>query len=247
LHHPNADPIVLRGHEDKVRSVAFSADGQTLASSSNDQTIRLWWKPHQLNAVPTILRAGLRSPTDGFSSVAFSSDGQSLASGSDDGFIRVWNVRTENLADLVCKKVWRNLTMDEWRRFVGEGTAYERTCPNLPAAPESSNHSNRPAEPSRKIVPPEQTLPTDKSIFNYYPRTVTLRWSEVPGATSYAIERSSASGANWSAAYQASNLRTTSYTFDFVGAQKGRWRVWAVDDAGNESEKSSWREFTFTR
>jgi hypothetical protein len=32
--------------------------------------------------------------------------------------------------------------------------------------------------------------------------------------------------------YQATNLRTTSYTFDFVGAQKGRWRVWAVDGHG---------------
>jgi WD40 repeat protein len=247
LHHPNADPIVLRGHEDKVRSVAFSVDGQTLASSSNDQTIRLWWEPHQSNAVPTILRAGLGSPTDGFSSVAFSSNGQSLASGSDDGSIRVWNVRTENLADLVCKKVWRNLTLDEWRRFVGEGVPYERTCPNLPADSESTNNSKPPAEPSRQIVTPEQTLPTDKSTFNHYPRTVTLRWSKVPGATSYSIETSRLSGSQWAANNQVPNLRSTSYTFDFVGKQKGRWRVWAVDDAGHESGKSGWWEFTFTR
>ena len=247
LHQPNADPIVLRGHEDKVRSVAFSVDGQTLASSSNDQTVRLWWGLRQSNAAPTILRAVLESPSDGFSSVAFSPNGQALASGSDDGSIRIWNVRTENLADLVCKKVRRNLTLDEWRRFVGEGIPYERTCPNLPADSESTNNSKPPAEPSRQIITPEQTLPTNETIFDYYPRTVTLRWSKVPGATSYSIETSFLGGSQWAASNQVSNLLSTSYTFDFVGRQKGRWRVWAVDHAGHESGKSGWREFTFTR
>ena len=41
----------------------------------------------------------------------------------------------ERLAELVCDKVWRNLTLDEWHQFVGEDIPYERTCPNLPAHP----------------------------------------------------------------------------------------------------------------
>jgi WD40 repeat protein len=33
---------VLKGHTAPVRSVAFSPDGQTLATGSGDSTIKLW-------------------------------------------------------------------------------------------------------------------------------------------------------------------------------------------------------------
>jgi WD40 repeat protein len=32
----------LRGHSDKVWSVAFSRDGQTLISGSQDETVKIW-------------------------------------------------------------------------------------------------------------------------------------------------------------------------------------------------------------
>jgi hypothetical protein len=42
-------------------------------------------------------------------------------------------------------------------------------------------------------------------------------------------------------------LTANSHTFDYVGAQPGRWRVWSVDSAGQESEMSDWWEFEYTR
>jgi hypothetical protein len=47
--------------------------------------------------------------------------------------VRLWPARAESLAELVCTRVWRNLTLDEWRLFVGdpEQVPYQSTCPDL--------------------------------------------------------------------------------------------------------------------
>ena len=59
----------------QVFSVAFSPDGQTLASGSRDYTVRLWRA-----ADGTLLRT-LKGHTEDVYSVAFSPDGKTLASG----------------------------------------------------------------------------------------------------------------------------------------------------------------------
>jgi WD40 repeat protein len=59
----------LRGHQSIVRSVAFSLDGQTLASgSSDDQTIKLW------NVKTGDLLRTLTGHEDYVNSVAMSAD-----------------------------------------------------------------------------------------------------------------------------------------------------------------------------
>ena len=81
----------LEGHTDLVWSVAFSPNGQTLASGSQDRTIRLWC----LNNGK--FKRTLMGHRDAVNSVAFSPDGQTLASGSWDGTIRLWNPNNGNL------------------------------------------------------------------------------------------------------------------------------------------------------
>jgi len=45
----------------------------------------------------------------------------------------------------------------------------------------------------------------------------------------------------------AKGITTTEYSFYFVGAQPGRWRVWAVDQAGHAGPSSAFRTFRYTR
>ncbi len=85
-YHPNITTF-LHGHTDGVYAVAFSPDGQTLASASSDHTIRLWdVASRQLTGAP------LTRHNAAVMSVAFSPDGQTLASGSGDGSIILWDV-----------------------------------------------------------------------------------------------------------------------------------------------------------
>ncbi|MBI4747715.1 MAG: ankyrin repeat domain-containing protein, partial [Acidobacteria bacterium] len=78
----------LTGHTDSVFSVAFSPDGNRLATGSLDNTVKVWdvatWQ-----AVAT-----LTGHTDFVSSVTFSPDGNRLATGSLDNTVKVWDVAT---------------------------------------------------------------------------------------------------------------------------------------------------------
>ena len=61
--------------------------------------------------------------------IAFSLDGRHFASGSKDGTVQILPYHPEDMIAYSCQKVQRNLSLDEWQRFVGKETPYHITCP----------------------------------------------------------------------------------------------------------------------
>ncbi|MCG8362341.1 MAG: hypothetical protein MJA27_03290 [Pseudanabaenales cyanobacterium] len=75
----------LQGHEAGVTSLSFSPDGQTLASASEDGTVKFWRIDGSL--IQTFL--GHDSLV---TNVCFSPDGQALVSTSGDGIVKIWRL-----------------------------------------------------------------------------------------------------------------------------------------------------------
>lgn len=75
---------VLTGHQDAVRSVAFTPDGRLLASAGDDGTIRLY---RTVDGSPAGV---LTAHTGKVFSIAFSPNGKLLASAGEDATIRLW-------------------------------------------------------------------------------------------------------------------------------------------------------------
>ncbi len=78
----------LTGHTNIVWSVALSPDGQTLVSSSGDETIKIW------NLRTGALLNTLTGDAGMVLSVAVSPDGQTIVSSSWDKTIKIWNLHT---------------------------------------------------------------------------------------------------------------------------------------------------------
>jgi Tol biopolymer transport system component len=78
----------LSGHTEDVLAVAFSPDGKTLASASDDHTVRLWDVAGERPV------AVLDDYPDKVGAVAFSPDGRILAAGGLGGTVQLWDTST---------------------------------------------------------------------------------------------------------------------------------------------------------
>jgi WD40 repeat protein len=119
-------------HEAAVDALAFSPDGRHLATGSSDRSARVW----TLDGVREILR--LPHPTV-VNAVAFSTDGRRLATASGDPLVpehavRLWRWRPADLIAEACRRLDRNLTLEEWQHHVGD-ERYRKTCAHVAAHP----------------------------------------------------------------------------------------------------------------
>lgn len=87
-HLDTGQTTTLAGHASSIQAAAFSPDGRTLATASDDATIRLW-DPATGQLTITL------TPHGGYVvAVAFSPDGRTLASASTDRTVRLWDPAT---------------------------------------------------------------------------------------------------------------------------------------------------------
>ncbi len=95
----------LRGHGKDgkngwVTEVTFSPNGNLLASSSMDNTVKIW-DSHTGECLKTF-----RDGDKWIWTVAFSPDGNTVASGGDDHTIKLWNIHTEEYKILAGHDDW---------------------------------------------------------------------------------------------------------------------------------------------
>jgi hypothetical protein len=99
-----------------------------------------------------------------------------------------------------------------------------------------------------RLETPRLSRPFDNTLFKDYPRTTTLRWLPIKGATHYLVEvqyQLPTNGQWYDLPGYPLAVQEDSYTFQFIGAQPGRWRVSAVGPEETKSEPSKWWYFTY--
>ena len=110
---------------------------------------------------------------------------------------------------------------------------------------------------NRMLPAPVLVSPNDGATFDVLPRETHLIWNPVQGASGYVVEVTAyirtldANGylvkADYVTQFVTEKQISTEYVFQFVGAQPGKWRVWAIDAKGNPGTKSEWRSFLYTK
>jgi hypothetical protein len=99
-------------------------------------------------------------------------------------------------------------------------------------------------------IHPTLSWPYDATTFNVYPRSTTLRWLPVSGATHYLVEvqwENPTDGLWHTLPNYPVAVEEPSYTFNFVGAQPGRWRVAALNAKNQKTQYSDWWYFKYEK
>ena len=110
-------------HIDDVTAVRLSSDPDVVATVSRGNVFV--WNIATGELLSQLVDVGY------VRAIQFSPDGRYVLTGGDDGAAVLWLWRTEDLRQRACERLDRNLSPDEWRRFLGTAP-YRRACPSFP-------------------------------------------------------------------------------------------------------------------
>lgn len=108
----DAAPIVLRGNNVWMATVAFSPDDTLLAGASADGSAVLWDLEDPENPERHAMVTGVTPP---LTTVEFSIDGTMLAGAGGDAVARWWLTDPEEAAAAICAAAGAGVSEDEWR------------------------------------------------------------------------------------------------------------------------------------
>jgi WD40 repeat protein len=117
------------GHRAGVNDVAFSPDEQLLASAGLDKRLQLY-----VLSNPEDLPVEMENNNGFVWDIAFAKGSSLLIAACSESEIRVWPTSPADLAARICPALTRNMSQDEWQKYVGDQIAYESTCPGPSAA-----------------------------------------------------------------------------------------------------------------
>jgi WD40 repeat protein/V8-like Glu-specific endopeptidase/energy-coupling factor transporter ATP-binding protein EcfA2 len=110
-------------HGSAISTLAFSPNSRLLATGSKDGTAKLTWTADGSEA-------GRVKHNDSIMNVAFRSDGSVLTTSSTltNATVRLWLTPEQAIEKLCAERAGRNLSSDEWVRYVGPIETWAPTC-----------------------------------------------------------------------------------------------------------------------
>jgi WD40 repeat protein len=111
-----------------TRQIAFSLDDKLIATGNSNHLVRIF----EVAGGREVHRWRVDRAID---AINFGPDDLNLIVASFDSsgiVLTKYPLLERDIVEDACSKVTRNLTLDEWRRFVGPEVPYHKTCPSLP-------------------------------------------------------------------------------------------------------------------
>ena len=116
------------GHRAGVNDVEFSPDGALMASAGADKRLLMWVLEN-----PGDLPITMQNNKGFVWDIAFTANSDYLIATCSESEIRVWPTNPSLLAEKICPQLKRNMTQDEWIKYVGQpgDIPFESTCVGL--------------------------------------------------------------------------------------------------------------------